>query len=144
MPFLTWLASKLSSAVLKDGSDLAKTATEIPKNLVETDKARLEVAELKRKAEDHEHRIVSATFEDVKKYDPKVRYFLEGSRGHSAGLHGSAAYRAGKHEGYRYMRETAPSSSPLVVAFRLIACLGIVALVLLVVIRVAIWVIHRL
>lgn len=77
MPFLTWLASKLTGEALKAGTEVAKTATEIPKNLAETEKARLEVAELKRAHRERETLIQSANFEDVKNFDRNMELFRD-------------------------------------------------------------------
>lgn len=70
MPFLEWIAAKLTGEAIKGGAEFAKTATEIPKNIVETRKAELEVAELKVRAQERERLIVPATFDDVKQFDP--------------------------------------------------------------------------
>ncbi len=72
----TWLISflsKLTGEAIKGGIESAGTVTEIPKNIAETEKARLEIIELKRTQEEHKARIVPASFEDVKEFDPKFK-----------------------------------------------------------------------
>jgi hypothetical protein len=77
MPMLSWLFSRITGEAIKTGGEVAKTATEIPKNLIETEKARLEVEQLKFERAERQHLITTATFEDVKQYDPNVKSLHE-------------------------------------------------------------------
>jgi hypothetical protein len=72
MIFLTSLLAKFTGEALKGGAEFAKTISEVPKNVVETEKARLEVVALQRSEQLRDHFVVAATFQDVMEFDPKA------------------------------------------------------------------------
>lgn len=76
MSFLSWLASfftQKATEAIKGGVETVAAGTEIPKNLIETEKAHLEVKELKRAETERAALVVPATLEDVKEFDPKYQ-----------------------------------------------------------------------
>jgi hypothetical protein len=77
MPFLSSILAKITGEAIKSGAETVKTATEIPKNLIETKKAHLEVAELVHARGSRESRIVPATMDDINKFDPKHRRLIQ-------------------------------------------------------------------
>lgn len=85
MPIWEWIVGKITREVIKAGGEIAKTATEIPKNIMETKKAHREIEELDAKRRERERLITPATFEDMQRYHPKTRSII------LAGLSASAA-----------------------------------------------------
>jgi hypothetical protein len=72
MSFLAMVLAKFTGEALKGGAEIVKTVTEIPKNVVETEKACLEVAVLKMEEKMRGCVIVAATFEEVREFVPLV------------------------------------------------------------------------
>ncbi len=70
MALLSWMVAKFTGAAIKGGAEIAKSVCEVPKTVIETEKARLEVLALKTQREVRENLIVAATFQDVKEFDP--------------------------------------------------------------------------
>ncbi|MFZ0747025.1 MAG: hypothetical protein WAM85_21660 [Terracidiphilus sp.] len=71
--WLVTFISKITGEAIKSGVETAKSATEIPKNILETQKLGLEIEEMKQAAAKVEPVVVPATFEDVKQFDPKYK-----------------------------------------------------------------------
>jgi hypothetical protein len=99
MPFISWLAGKVTGQAIKVGGEVARTATEIPKNIAETQKARLEIKELHAKRDDRQRIVHPATFDDVRRFDPHVRAMMDGQMFKHFGLSDDRSYKASMTSG---------------------------------------------
>jgi hypothetical protein len=75
--FFTWLLGKLGWQAASGAVGIAKDATEIPKNIVETQKAALEVEALRIEKEDRSRLIVAPSYQQTLKHSNTYRKIVE-------------------------------------------------------------------
>jgi hypothetical protein len=105
MPLPVWLPTWLSNLL---GTGWLRGLLGIRKDLVDTKKAKLEVKKLQHEERTRNSLITPATFDDVKKYDPKLAAIIrEIAKGEEGGLSlgGSKYFEAALLYLYRYKRK---------------------------------------
>lgn len=77
VPVVAWFLSKVGWKTVSEGVGVTKDATEIPKNLIETKKAHLEVEALKQEREERSRLIATPTYSETLEHSNTYRRIVQ-------------------------------------------------------------------